>query len=207
MSRLSTNFLYPFLVLILFSFQGASMAHPFFVVNKQGLPHKLYNNTDTAIRRTYILDSAKVQVAQDMAFRILVLEQQKNSDAQKHNGLPIVIQRKNNNNYITIVKNKDLIFKNDENCPIGEYSKISVKNNYFTVEQVYCKGFMYVQSYCTFKIDRAGNILLHRYDEQYTDRSNPERDIPNFTKSSKDFGRIRFEKVTEDFLMNLLQDQ
>jgi len=206
MSRHSTNFLYPFLFVIFFSFKGAYAGHPLFLTGMRGLFQKLDNKSDTASQHTYILDSAKVQVAQHVEFTILVLEQLKNKDAQKHPGLPVVIQRKKNNSSYTIAKNTGLIFKNDDNCQIGEYSRVSVKNNYFTIEQVYCKGFMYVQSYCTFKIDQTGNIFLHKYGEEYTDRSNPDRDIPSVTKSSKDFGRIRFEKVTEDLLMNLMQE-
>lgn len=80
-----------------------------------------------------------------------------------------------------------------------------VKNNYFTIEQVYCKGFLYVQSYTTFKIIDNDNIFLHKYGEEYTDRSNPDKDIQSITKSEKDFGKVRFENVTEDFLIKLVK--
>jgi hypothetical protein len=190
---------------MLFFFLWISAGYPFSTMAISVSLQELDNKRDTASQRTYILDSAKVQPDKHMEFTILVLEQLKNKDAQKHTGLPIVILRKKYNSYETFVRNTRLIFKNDANCQIGEYSKISVKNNYFTIEQVYCKGFMYVQSYCTFKIDQTGNIFLHKYGEEYTDRSNPDRNIPAVTKSSKDFGRIKFERVTEDLLMNLMQ--
>lgn len=63
---------------------------------------------------------------------------------------------------------------------------------------------MYVQSYTTFKINK-GKITLHKYGEEYTDRSNPEKDIPSLLKTEKDFGEISFENVTKDFLRNLRQ--
>jgi len=64
--------------------------------------------------------------------------------------------------------------------------------------------FLFVNSYTTFKIDEnTGNINLHKYGEEYTERSNPELKIPAKTWSIKDFGIVKFESVNEGFLIDL----
>lgn len=162
------------------------------------------SDKESSTFQTYVLDATKMKT-NGKEFRISILEDNKNKNAEKHTGLPVAIEVKNGNEYDKINENNNLIFKNDENCVIGEYSKTSVKNNYFTIEQVYCKGFLYVQSYTTFKIIDNDNIFLHKYGEEYTDRSNPDKDIQSITKSEKDFGKVRFENVTEEFLMKLVK--
>jgi hypothetical protein len=63
---------------------------------------------------------------------------------------------------------------------------------------------MFVNSYTTFKIDdKTNNIYLHKYSEEYSDRSDPDKEIPVKTWSTKDFGVVKFEVVTEDFLIKL----
>jgi len=63
---------------------------------------------------------------------------------------------------------------------------------------------LFVQSYVTFKIENE-KIVLYKYGEEYTERSNPEKNINSITKTSKDFGIVKFEDVTEDFLIKLMQ--
>ncbi len=52
----------------------------------------------------------------------------------------------------------------------------------------------------------VGNeIYLHKYGETYFDKANHERQIPEKIWTSKDFGTIKFEDVTENILIQLRQ--
>lgn len=81
--------------------------------------------------------------------------------------------------------------------------EIKTKFPYFTIEQIFCADFMFVHSYSTFKIIDSHTILLHKYGETYTDRRNPDNDIPDKIWTANDFGTIHFEEVTMDFLIKL----
>ena len=81
-----------------------------------------------------------------------------------------------------------------------------LKNNYFTIEQVYCKDFLFANSYTTFRFDEKTNeFVMHKYSEAYTNRSNPDKLIPNKIKTIKDFGKIQFEAITQELLMKLVK--
>jgi hypothetical protein len=153
----------------------------------------------------YILDSTMISL-KNIKYKILTLEKDeiKNKDNAQHNSNPIVILKRTNNGYYKIMDNYNLVFKYDDNCPADGYGGIVVKNNYFTVQQIFCMDFMFVNSYTTFKIDEnTNNLYLHNYGEEYTDRSNPDKKISVKTWSTKDFGVVNFEDVTEAFLDEL----
>ena len=151
----------------------------------------------------YVLDSAKLQL-QKYSYKISVLEknENKNKDNVQHNSNPIILFKGNQK----ISENDNLIFSYNDNCPADGFQRIVSKNNYFTIEQTYCKDFLFAHSYTTFKVNENGNIILYKYGEEYNDRSNPDKDIKSITKTSKDFGDIKFENVTENFLHNLIQN-
>jgi hypothetical protein len=150
----------------------------------------------------YVLDSINLNTQTD-TYKISVLEkiENKNKKNAQHNSNPIILYK----NGKKIAQNNNLIYPYNDNCPADGFQRIVSKNNYFTIEQTYCKDFMFVQSYTTFKINDDGSILLHRYGEEYTDRSNPDKDIKNIIKTPKEFGRIKFENITGDFLRKLIQ--
>ncbi|OOV19183.1 hypothetical protein [Flavobacterium sp. LM4] len=153
----------------------------------------------------YVLDSTVINLKKN-GFKILALEKDgiKNKDNAQHNSNPIIILQKKSNQYQKVNDNYNLIFKYDDNCPADGYGGIVSKNNYFTVQQIFCVDFLFVNSYTTFKIDEnTGNINLHKYGEEYTDRSNTMLKIPSKTWSIKDFGIVKFESVNEGFLINL----
>lgn len=81
--------------------------------------------------------------------------------------------------------------------------RIAGKNNFFTVEQSFCVDFLLVYSYATFKIDDNGVINLHKYGEEYSDRSNPDKKIPTKIWTKKDFGEVKFEEISESYLTKL----
>ncbi|MCV9926102.1 hypothetical protein OIU83_00420 [Flavobacterium sp. LS1R49] len=153
----------------------------------------------------YILDSTLISL-KNIKYKILTLEKEeiKNKDNAQHNSNPIVILEKTGNKYYKKNDNYNLVFKYDDNCPADGYGGIVSKNNYFTIQQIFCVDFMFVNSYTTFKIDENTNeIYLHKYGEEYTDRSNSDRKIPTKVWSIKDFGVVKFDKVNETFLNNL----
>lgn len=153
----------------------------------------------------YVLDTTVINLKKN-SFKILALEKDeiKNKDNAQHNSNPIIILQKKSNQYQKVNDNYNLIFKYDDNCPADGYGGIVSKNNYFTVQQIFCVDFLFVNSYTTFKIDEnTGNINLHKYGEEYTDRSNTMLKIPSKTWSIKDFGIVKFESVNEGFLINL----
>lgn len=152
------------------------------------------------------LDSTQINLGENK-YKILILEHQykKNQKNFQHNSNPVYILKKINEEYVKKAENTKIICSYNDNCTADGFQKIVSKNNYFTIEQNYCKDFMFVQSYTTFKIDNNGNILLHKYGEEYTDRSNPDNNIPAIIKTVKDFGIIKFENVTEEFLRKLIE--
>ncbi|MDQ8141974.1 hypothetical protein [Chryseobacterium sp. CFS15] len=164
---------------------------------------KAYVNKN--FKNDYVLDSALV-ISPLNEYKIIALEktEKKNIENVQHNSLPIIIQKKDGGIFKDYVINDQLTFKYHDNCPADGFQRLVSKNNYFTIEQTYCKDFMFVQSYVTFKIENE-KIVLYKYGEEYTERSNPEKNINSITKTSKDFGIVKFEDVTEDFLIKLMQ--
>lgn len=150
----------------------------------------------------YVLDSTNINIQKDV-YKISVLEkiENKNKKNAQHNSNPIILYK----NGKKIVQSNNLIHPYNDNCPADGFQRLVSKNNYFTIEQSYCKEFLFVSSYTTFKIDeKSGYILLHKYGEIYTDRSNPDQSISDKTWTEKDFGVIKFEYVTEELLLKLL---
>ena len=150
----------------------------------------------------YVLDSTNINTQKDV-YKISVLEkiENKNKKNVQHNSNPIILYK----NGKKIAQSNNLIHPYNDNCPADGFQRLVSKNNYFTIEQSYCKEFLFVSSYTTFKIDeKSGYILLHKYGEIYTDRSNPDQSISDKTWTEKDFGVIKFEYVTEELLSKLL---
>lgn len=172
----------------------------------QNSTNKISNKQTIALPKGfYILDSTMINL-KTRNYKILTLEKEeiKNKDNAQHNSNQIVILEKTNNKYFEKSSNYDLVFKYDDNCPADGYGGIVSKNNYFTIQQIFCMDFLFVNSYTTFKLDENTNtIYLHKYGEEYTNRSNPDEKIPARIWTPKDFGRIKFENVTEDFLKGL----
>lgn len=94
------------------------------------------------------------------------------------------------------------VLEGNSNCPDTSLDNIVLKNNYFTIEKYNCTDKYYLKEYITFKFDK--DLLLHKYSIEFTDRYDPDRNIPNKIYTSKDFGNIKFENVTREFLLNLL---
>lgn len=161
------------------------------------------NKTNYIIPKDYyVFDSAYFK-----NYQILALErkEKKNDQSGIHHNLPIIVLHKNihSGTFEKIAENKKLVFSYDDNCPADIYGRLVIKGNFFTVEQIYCSDFLFVNSFTTFYIDRSNKIHLHQYGESYTDRSNPDKFIKDRVWTKKDFGSVSFEEVNENFLMHL----
>ncbi|MFY1047690.1 hypothetical protein [Chryseobacterium sp. GP-SGM7] len=98
--------------------------------------------------------------------------------------------------------NNNMVFSNNSNCISEGFSTVATKDNYFTIEQQTCYDYVLVDSYITFKVD-GNEIYLHKYGETYFDKANHERKIPDKIWTVKDFGKVKFENVNENFLLRL----
>lgn len=195
-------------------FEDKSKANSVITFDRLFQIHKSVKKTDKVVDNKnfivpngfYILDSTIINL-KNLNFKILTLEKEeiKNKDNAQHNSNPIIILEKTDSNkYYKQNDNYNLVFKYDDNCPADGYGGVVSKNNYFTIQQIFCMDFMFVNSYITFKIDENTNeIYLHKYGEEYTDRSNPDRKLPTKIWSTKDFKVVKFENVNETFLNNL----
>lgn len=149
---------------------------------------------------SYELDKSTI-ISNGNHYSIVVMEKndKKNKENVQHNSNPIIIYKKNQK----ILENLNLIFPYNNNCPADGFQKVVSKSNYFTIEQTYCKDFMFVNSFTTFRINEKGKIYLYKYGEKYTDRSNPDKEIPDLIKTEKNFQKIKFEDITTDFLLKI----
>ena len=158
---------------------------------------------------SYVMDSVVLKL-KTKKIKIIALEKNKNRNTEtaQHNSLPVVILENINNSFSKIKSNGKIFFAYNDNCPADGFQGLVGKNNYFTIEQTYCLDFKFVYSYTTFKInEKSGDILLHKFSETYTNRSNPDEVIPNRIWTVKDFGEVKFENVTEDFLKSLRKNK
>ena len=158
-----------------------------------------HKNIYTVPKDKYKLEELNVTLSKKK-YKILVLEllSKKNQDNAQHNSNSIVILQKQKNDYYEVFRNDDIIFSYNDNCPADGFQGIDVKNNFFTIKQTFCSDFNYVYSFTTFKIDKiSGKIFLHKYGDQYTDRSNPQRKISPVIWTTLDFGILKFEEVTQ----------
>jgi len=102
-----------------------------------------------------------------------------------------------------LFKNSTIIRKKDENgtCPSEGFLNIVSKGEYFTVEQQNCGGWCFVDEYITFKYLRKNEkIILYKFGLRYTDRSDPNKEIPEKVFDHKQFGTLYFEQVHIDSL-------
>jgi len=154
---------------------------------------------------SYVLDSIILPL-ENKTIKILVVEKNENKSIEisQHNSLPVIILEKKGDLYMKINENDKVFFAYNDNCPADGFQALVGKKTFFTLEQTYCLDFKYVYSYTTFKVDeKSGDILLHKFTETYTSRNNPDEKIPDRIWTKKDFGRVMFENVTEDFLKGL----
>lgn len=141
----------------------------------------------------------------DKVDKIVVYQNETGKDEfeKAHFNLPIKVYLSGNQTSIVEKSNSQLIFPNQSNCVSEGFANVVSKGNYFTIEQQSCYDYnVIVDSYITFKVIDS-EIYLHKYSEVYFDKSNHEKKIPNKIWDTKNFGNVKFEEVTTDFLSKL----
>lgn len=139
--------------------------------------------------------------------KIIVYKSLKYTDKfdQEHYKLPIEIFLGTSSGFKSWKKNNDIIFSKDESCSTEGFSRISLKDSYFTIESQICYDYnISVNIYTTFKVIN-NEIILHKYGEEYFDKANHENKIPTKIWTTKDFGNLKFEDVSEKLLLKLRQ--
>lgn len=106
--------------------------------------------------------------------------------------MKITVSEKSGNNYNDLKTNQNIVQSLDGSCTADGFTNVISKDNYFTIEQTFCKDALYVSAYTTFKIV-ATDIVLHKYSETYTDRNDPDKILKDKIGTTKEFGKIKFE--------------
>lgn len=135
---------------------------------------------------------------------ILVFKNKLTTDKfeQEHFDLIIKVKLSNNKSQSEWI-NQNLVFSASENCVSQGFYNVVVKDTYFTIEQQTCYDYnVIVNSFTTFVVN-LDTIYLHKYGEEYFDKSDHDKKIPTKIWTTKDFGKIEFEDVTDEFLLNL----
>ena len=150
------------------------------------------NQTDAKQSGDFVLKQATVS-SNGKDFKISVYEKnEKKLENAQHFDLKIEISEKAGNVFRAIKSNQNIIASVDGNCAADGFTDVVSKDNYFTIEQTFCKNVLYVNAYTTFKIV-GNNVLLHKYTETYTDRNNPDKVLQDKKWTAKEFGQVKFE--------------
>lgn len=156
------------------------------------------------IKNHYYIFDHKIIDNENYNYSFYVFEEKKNKNLSIHYNLPIIVIYKNKiNNIKKIYKNTELFFPYDDNCPADGYGGMKVIKNKILFKQIYCQDFLFVQSTTIFSFDKDGNIILDKYIEKYTDRSNPDKKIPMMEWTKKQLPTKKFTEVDERFLLEL----
>lgn len=111
---------------------------------------------------------------------------------------PLYVFIKKNDGSYALKKNSDLIYTYIPDNSLLD-NNLVIKDNYFTVEQTTGGGNNKQTQYITFKYNTNGEVILHKVSTITTTANSSTTKI----KTTKDFGIIKFENVTEDFLTKI----
>lgn len=161
----------------------------------QSDPEQLKKNME---QRGYSLLTEKVcDLNQDNNQDYILIFEQKNTDNLVGDFIyesPVYVMISDNEKKFNIYKNSKIILTSNRVCPSNGFQKLVVKNNFFTIEEDDCSGHFFVNSFITFKYDKTQKqlITLHKLGKQFSDRTNPDKIIPDKIQTVKDFGNIPF---------------
>ncbi len=127
---------------------------------------------------------------------------------KEHFKLPVRIYKGTNSGEFELwAENNKIVYNLNNNCVSEGFNNIKVKKEYFTIEAQTCYDYnILVNGYITFKVI-DDEIYLYKYGEEYFDKAEHEKKIPSKTWSTKDFGKIKFENVTESLLFDLRKNE
>lgn len=152
-----------------------------------------------------IIDTIEMDINNDgVKDKISIYQNENGKDDfdKDHFQLPIKIYKGTGEGFKEWTNNNTIIFASNSNCIAEGYSGIKIKDNFFTIEQNMCSDYISISSYMTFMVI-GDEIILHKYGEEYFDKVDHDREIPEKIWTSKDFGNVNFEDLTSEFLQTL----
>ncbi|SFI50085.1 DUF3828 domain-containing protein [Halpernia frigidisoli] len=106
---------------------------------------------------------------------------------------PVYILMSDGKNKFHVFKNKNIIYTFIPNSPAEGFRNLTIKNNFFTIEQQEGSGWFFIDSYTTFKYDKiTKEIVLTKYGESFTDRRDPDKVIPDKVLRNGDLKKVSF---------------
>lgn len=163
-------------------------------------PVRNTNNAEVSVVETYSFDINKDGVLD----KINVLQEHAvldNFDSQ-HFGLTLEILKGEGDRLIAWREN-NCIFSSQNNCISEGFDRIILNEGGFTIVQQSCYDYsILVDSRAKYTII-DDEIYLVEYREDYFNKQNHEQKIPAKTWTEVDFGRVKFENMSEDFFLNL----
>jgi hypothetical protein len=158
----------------------------------------------------YVLDSALCDLNHDKhPDKILVLENKKVKGVENHQqyGVRFYVLKGNADKCFSLWDKNNSLLIPDDKCAADGYQKLVVKGAYFSIESSICSDWLYVHQVITFKYDvKSKMIVWHRYGESFTDRTNPDRNIPDAVYYVGSLKLVPFNQVT-DYAINKLRQQ
>ena len=159
-----------------------------FAIKKSLLIYKSYSDIDEYINGKSLTEKKIPLNSNEEFFNVQILDEK------------ISVKTKSDKK---VLSNSELL-KVNTNCPQAEVDIVQ-KDNYFTIEKYNCDNTYYFKEYVTFKY--LNGLFLYKYDVEYTDRRDPDKEIPTKKMTVKNFGEMKFEDVTDYFLLTLRQDK
>lgn len=128
-----------------------------------------------------------------------------NSNPYSRKGyLLMMLKKQSRGNFVNIGSTRTTSL--GSNCPANGFIGIVSKGIFFTIEDSFCDGWLFVWSFTTFKYDESlKKYMLYKYSQTYSDRTDPDKNIP--TDHYKVEGNFSFEDVTQDFLSDLINGE
>lgn len=165
---------------------------------------KLIKEVKNSKQNEYILEKEKIcDLNNDKKNDAILVYRSKNPDKEIETfDAPIVLIVSSNNDYVR-KENPNIIYSFIPDNMVLD-NNLVIKNNYFTIEQTTGGGNNKEKKYITFKFDIINKaIILHKYSIEtiYPGKNGMLKKNQNF--STKDFGIIKFENITEDFFTKL----
>ena len=119
---------------------------------------------------------------------------------RSHFGLLIELQKGEGKGFQQWESNERLFFRAQNGCISEGFDTIYVNQNEFTIIQQGCYDYtVLVNSSATF-IAENGEVYLSNYEESFFDKQDHDKEIPARKWTQADFGKVKLEDVTVDFL-------
>ncbi|WP_306169340.1 hypothetical protein [Halomonas sp. MMSF_3323] len=155
-------------------------------------------NTDRHVVQSYSFDINRDGVED----KINVYRNDEYSDTYERDyfGLAIEVFKGGEDGLISWLINENMVFPAHNTCVAEGFDRIFQNDRNIVITQYTCTDYtVVVSSVMTFTIE-DNELYLTEYRESYFDKANHNAEIPTCTWSQSDFGKVRFEEVSVDFI-------